>query len=294
MRAIVFDGDLTLSSIPPPPIPEGWVLGKVQTAMISSIDRALINGLLPLLERRVIGTFGVIRVIEEGVNSSAHSGEVYGVKAKCGNQLIGLTTDGLMAEYATIPSECLTEVKDLEENPIFNPLYIEFSFIKDLMKYTEPDFKCLILGCSFTSLIMALNLMKISDVTVACKDGELTRKLSDAGVHTSTIRKVKHNYYDLIALADYNPFYIINSVSYLNHHGILYIPPHFPSIIHVIPLSTSKVKIVRGKYGNLRDGYKSVKKVPRKELDNYVTVTQNIEEVIPLFKYYPRVILLKA
>jgi D-arabinose 1-dehydrogenase-like Zn-dependent alcohol dehydrogenase len=294
MQAIVFDKDLNLSNIPPPPIPEGWVLGKVQAAMISFIDKALISGLLPLPERRVIGSFGIIRVVKEGVNSPGCSGGIYGVKAKCGNHLIGLTTDGLMAEYVAIPTECLVEVKDQDMDPTFIPLYIEFSFINDLMRYTDTGLKCLILGCSFTSLVIALNLRRISDVTVACKDGNLIRKLSESGIQVSTIRRVKRNYFDLIVLADYNPYYIISSISYLNHRGILYIPPHFPNILPSIPLNVTKVEIVRGEYGSPRDGHKLMKEVPNKMLNDYIAITQKFEDVIPLLKYYSRVVLLKA
>ncbi len=297
MKAIVFNGALRLTKLPPPPIPEGWVFGQVLSAMYTPYDTSVLSEFH--MEKRTVGSFGVIRIIELGVNSSGEPGKIYGVKPLCDGEALVLDLEGLMREYASVPSVCLVsipreEVGSGEEVLGRIPLYIEFSLVSSVKKEVVNYEKVLILGCNFTSLVTSLNLLDSHDVVAACTGGSqqnYLRRLAEMGVKVIKASHLREDYFDSIIVSSGNPYYIMRSVTYAKDGGeIIFMHIAGPTIPISYSIKEGEVKLKAASFSSMRDGKEALRALTDDVLRNEVAVTKVLEEIPSLSRIYGRAV----
>ena len=289
MKAVVWEHDLIVREVPVPPIPEGWVLGKVISAMLSPIDRSATVGAQPLPPGRIMGSYGVIRVVEPGIGSGAGPGELYGVQPYCEDSILGVNLDGTMGEYASVPSSCLIKLRNnlLSER---TPLWIEFSFIDQLKELARRSESTLLVGCSFTAYIIANSLRNVADFNVACVERALMKEISELGVPVKKIINLGEKKYDLVVLEPTSAYYSMKALTLLKKDGTLYVPPTHTKLQLEYSGHPMSFNVVRAVIGDIESGKQAIETINKKVLSSAVVTTENMEEVPLLAKYFGRVI----
>ena len=295
MKALVWDHDLFIDDVQIPPIPEGWVLGRTLSASLSSIDRSIISGLHPGTPRRVLGSYGVVRVLEVGIHAEAEQGKIYGVVPYCQDKVIPLHIDGLMSEYSSIPSKCLRSMPSDADLGIA-PLGLEVSFLNHLKEVVADTEKVLMIGCGFQGYIISSYLSSITDLIVSCPDAEkaLMKEISGLGVKVLSIDKVLNEKFDAVIFNSTSTYYSIKAPRLLKDGGVLYLTPLLPSYVTTLTQIPGSFKVVWGKHTLIRQGMEAVSKLPKHLMNRYVRVTDELEEVPQLIRHFPRVIYVSS
>jgi len=281
LKSVKWCEGVEVREVPIPPIPQGWVLGKVLTAMTYSPK---LTGFSEVMIRNVtLGSFGVVRVVEAGVESNVVVGKIYGVVPFCGVGFLGLDVDGLLSEYSVIPSTCLIELKG-EPIDKYSSLYIEFSYVEELLKIARRLNSAIIVGCDFTSYVLSLSLKSLVDVTAFCND-EVFKPLHEVGI---SVRKdlSELRSYDLAIITE-NPRFEITK--YLTNAGIIYLTPKQPHITLRYFGQPKKVSLVRPSRFNYDSGRKALSGIVKYVLESNVAFTNDFNEVKNLVEVFPRV-----
>ncbi len=292
MKALVWEHDLLVKEVPIPPIPEGWVLGKVLTAMLSPIDRSVTAGVQPTPPGRILGSYGVIRVVEPGINSEVNPGEIFGVQPYCNENIVGVEINGVLSDYASVPTSCLVKIRNELSNDHI-PLWIEFSFLKELSEIAEDSNEALIVGCTFTSYVIASELRKKTDVTVGCVERALMKDIAELGVTVKKIVNVEGEKYDLVVLEPTSAYYSMKAVRMVKDDGIMYIPPSHPRLLLDYGGFPRHFSIIRASLSSLESGKTAIENLHPKVLKSAVVTTDNFEEIPSLAKFFGRVIYVR-
>ena len=288
MRALVWEQNVTLKDIPVPPVPKGWVLGKVLYAMFGPIDRSIMLGLHPVEPERVAGSIGVVRIIEPGVEvSDVNPGEVYAVIPYCQDGVIGIDYDGLLADYVALPHECLIKVDRSNLKPEL-PLWIEFSFLDELTRVVQGK-KTLIVGCGFSGYVTARYLKGRCDMRVACIEKALYEDIASLGVEVMMLDNVRGKY-DVIVVEPLSIYSTLQVLKYLNENGTLVFPPTQPKVLLSYSGFPRVFNILRPHLGNVDVGRKALEKIPEKLRKNAYAIIRRLDEIPVLVRYYGRVI----
>lgn len=297
MKALVWNGEAVVEERPIPPIPRGWVLGKVLAASLTSIDAAVTSGTLPVIPGRILGSYGLIRIVEPGVDASFGPGEVVGVTplSSCGTLAIDL--DGVMSEYAAVPSDTLIDVsRDATKGKNLWKLLLmlEFSFVPALADIVEGK-DILILGTGISTYIIASFLKNYSRITVIGRESPFLKRLAGLGIKVLSARKHLSKeglLFDAVILCAIHSYMAMASPMYLRSGGALVLPPNTPhgKLVLSYPNTLSKMVIVRPEHGSLRDGEEVLKEVGTNLLESVIGVTKSFEEVGMLRRHYARII----
>lgn len=292
MKAIIWEHDLAVKEVPVPPIPEGWVLGKVLSAMLSPIDRSVTAGVQPIPPGRILGSYGTIRVVEPGINSGVNPGETFGVQPYCNESIVGVDINGVLSDYASIPASCLIKFREEPSNE-YTPLWIEFSFLKELSGIAEDSDETLIVGCSFTSYVIASELRRKTDVTVGCVERALMKDIASLGVTIKKIANVEGEKYDLVVLEPTSAYYSMRAIRMLKEGGSLYIPPSHPRLLLDYSGFPRRFSIIRASLSSLESGRNAIERLDRKVLKSAVVTADNFDEIPSLAKFFGRVIYVR-
>ncbi len=293
MKALAWTPELSIKEYPSPPIPKGWVFGKVIFGMISTLDNSFKAG-LPIPLGRIAGSYGVLRVLEAGIDSGAEDGRVYGVVPYSKAGVLGIDIDGLMGSYASVPSDSLIKLEGKQSGELNEllPLWLEFSYIPHLKEAIKDSVNPLILGCNFTTYIIASNLRETKDITVGCFSNDFLKKISELGVKAINISKSSERGFDFVILGVLSSYHLMNVFNYLGDYEELriYLPPDIPAVFLKLPDTSRKVVIERAKFSDPQKGLKALKNVPGEVLKKNVAVTKELKEIPHLVRRYPRII----
>ncbi len=293
MKVLAWTPELSVEEYPPPPIPKEWVFGKVISAMISSLDKSFKVG-LPTPVGRVAGSYGVLRVLENGVGSGAAEGKIYGVIPYSKEGVLGIDINGLMSVYASVPSDSLInlEGKVLSESSEMLPLWLEFSFIPHLKEIIKESENPLILGCNFMTYVIAANLRNEKEITAGCISKDLLKLMSELGVKVVNISKTSGGSFDFVVLGVLSSYYLMNVFNYLRSDGEvrIYLPPNATAVVLKLPDTARKAIIQRAKLGDPREGFKALSNIQEDILKKNIAVAKDLREVIHLIGYYPRIL----
>lgn len=288
MRALVWGHHVGVVDKPVPPIPEGWVLGKVMAAMFGPIERATVLGIQPIEPGRVLGSFGVMRIVERGVGvKDIGPGQVVAVPAYCTGRIIGVDMDGLLADYASVPRECVRPVPSDYLSPL-TPLWLEFSFL-DGLREAVAGRDTLAIGCGFTGYVTASYIRGVADLTVACVERGLMEEIGKLGVRTMMLDSVEGSY-DVVVLEPLSTYATFVALRFLKDGGILILPPTQSKIVLKYMGFPPKLTLYRPGFGNLAVGKEAIDAVPKKIMTQAVVTVKNLDEVRVMSRYYGRVI----
>ncbi len=298
MKALLWVGEAVVRDVSVPPIPRGWVLGRVLAASLSSIDAAVTSGTIPVLPGRVLGSYGVIRVVEPGVDSGFGPGEVLGVVSLSKGGFLGLDIDGLMREYASVPKECLRRVINVEQSKLWlYPLMLEFSFIPALRDGVVGK-DVLVMGTGISTYVIASYLRGDSRVSVLGDSSSLVKKLAGLGVKVVSTKKAAELYgaFDAVVLCAMSSYLIMISPRFVGDGGLLIIPPntYVGKLVFDDPLALTRVTLWRPPHAGIGEGADVVGVVDEGFLKSIVAVTNDLSEAAVLRRHYARVIYVSA
>ncbi len=296
MKALVWNGEAVVEERPVPPIPKGWVLGKVLAASLTSIDAAVTSGTLPVIPGRVLGSYGLIRVVEPGVDTPFGPGEVVGVTPLSSEGTLVIDLDGVMSEYASVPSDTII---DVGKNAVKSAdlwkllLMLEFSFVPKLTDIVGGK-DVLILGTGISTYIIASFLKSYSRITVIGRESPFLKRLAGLGVKVLSTKKhlnKERSLFDAVILCAIHSYMAMASPTYLRSGGTLVLPPNTPhgKLVLSYPNTLSRIMIVRPEHGDLRDGEEVLRSVGADLLESVIGVAKSFEEVGVLRRHYARI-----
>ncbi len=296
MKALVWNGEAVVEERPVPPIPKGWVLGKVLAASLTSIDAAVTSGTYPVIPGRVLGSYGLIRVVEPGVDAPFGPGEVVGVTPLSSEGTLVIDLDGVMSEYASVPSDTAI---DVGKNAVKSAdlwkllLMLEFSFVPKLTDIVGGK-DVLILGTGISTYIIASFLKSYSRITVIGRESPFLKRLAGLGVKVLSAKKhlnKERSLFDAVILCAIHSYMAMASPTYLRSGGTLVLPPNTPhgKLVLSYPNTLSRIMIVRPEHGDLRDGEEVFRSVGADLLESVIGVAKSFEEVGVLRRHYARI-----
>ena len=199
-----------------------------------------------------------------------------------------------MSSYASVPSDSLIKLEGLrlsEENELL-PLWIEFSFIPHLKEVIKDSKNPLILGCNFMTYVIVTNLLGEKDLTVGCISNGFIKQISELGAKVVNASKIVGGAFDFVVVGVLSPYYIMNILNHLRgvKEVFVYLPPDIPAVVLKLPNTLKRALIQRAELGDVGEGRKALSLVRDDVLKKNVAVTEDLEEVPHLFKYYSRVV----
>ncbi len=301
MKALVWNGEAIIEERPVPPIPRGWVLGKVLAASLTSIDAAVTSGTLPVIPGRVLGSYGLIRVVEPGVDAPFGPGEVVGVTPLSSEGTLVIDLDGVMSEYAAVPSDTIIDVSKniVKSEDLWKLLLmLEFSFVPKLTDIVGGK-DVLILGTGISTYIIASFLKSYSRITVIGRESPFLKRLAGLGVKVLSAKKhlnKEGSLFDAVILCAIHSYMAMASPTYLRSGGTLVLPPNTPhgKLVLSYPNTLSRIVIVRPEHGDLRDGEEVLRSVGTDLLESVIGVARSFEEVGVLRMHYARITYVKG
>ncbi len=301
MKALVWNGEAIVEERPVPPIPRGWVLGKVLAASLTSIDAAVTSGSLPVIPGRVLGSYGLIRIVEPGVDAPFDPGEVVGVTPLSSEGTLVIDLDGVMSEYAAVPSDTIIDVgKNVvkSENLWKLLLMLEFSFVPKLTDIVGGK-DVLILGTGISTYIIASFLKSYSRITVIGRESPFLKRLAGLGVKVLSAKKhlnKERSLFDAVILCAIHSYMAMASPTYLRSGGTLVLPPNTPhgKLVLSYPNTLSRIVIVRPEHGGLRDGEEVLRSVGADLLESVIGIAKSFEEAGVLRRHYARITYVKG
>ncbi len=296
MKALVWNGEAVVEERPVPPIPKGWVLGKVLAASLTSIDAAVTSGTYPVIPGRVLGSYGLIRVVEPGVDAPFGPGEVVGVTPLSSEGTLVIDLDGVMSEYASVPSDTAIDVgkSAVKSADLWKLLLmLEFSFVPKLTDIVGGK-DVLILGTGISTYIIASFLKSYSRITVIGRESPFLKRLAGLGVKVLSAKKhlnKERSLFDVVILCAIHSYMAMASPTYLRSGGTLVLPPNTPhgKLVLSYPNTLSRIMIVRPEHGDLRDGEEVLRSVGADLLESVIGVAKSFEEVGVLRRHYARI-----
>lgn len=115
-QAVVFDGHIEVREYPGAVVRESAFVKPIYI-YIGDIERAIVENKIPISKPIVLGSTGIVRVLEVISNETEYTGKVYTVSAMGFKGILGVDEDGILATYSSIHPSYLDE-QLLEPSPI--------------------------------------------------------------------------------------------------------------------------------------------------------------------------------
>ncbi|MEM0004137.1 MAG: hypothetical protein QXN97_02250 [Desulfurococcaceae archaeon] len=166
-KTLIYSGVLEVIEYPGVIFKES-ILVKPLYVYIGDIEKEIVTGHLPINKPIKLGSMGVVRVVEVQGSNTEYSGQTYSVSPFGSKGLLGISEDGILANFSSIHPSYLDEPL-LEVTPMdaLRPL-IKHGF--ELAKNSvEP---VLIEGCGLIGLITGLSLRSLGmEPLFYCEEG---------------------------------------------------------------------------------------------------------------------------
>ncbi|MGC8982288.1 MAG: hypothetical protein ACP5KA_00805 [Desulfurococcaceae archaeon] len=155
LKAIVYRGRLEVVDYPAVPASED-LLVKPLYVYVGDVENAIIKGTLPLVKPVILGSVGVVKVIEVLEGWTEYTGKTYSVTPIGSIGILGVHLNGLLTSYVSIPRSYIDE-----ELPQPTPL----DSIKPLAKHageiaTISEEPVLVEGCGILGILVGLLLRR--------------------------------------------------------------------------------------------------------------------------------------
>ena len=283
VNCLVFsDGAINVKGLyPPPPLSESYVLAKVLRAIIGPIERYLITHPYMLSSDRVLGSQGLIRVIE-GVNvDSRIISKLFIVKPKGPKGTLGLDVDGILCNYACIHKDYLIPVPQTVLDKPQYTLLSEIYWLNKLLKIVK-GMKVLIVGTGLISYLTSWFIHKyVSKLTIAYVDDVVVREIRDLPVELKRLSNLDKSFDIVIPLMN-SPLITRLSIKYTSSKSVIAIPPQL--ISRLMPLTFIKDRLTLVDLGSISHlGIERLAEVIDKNvrvIRNYVCAVKDLNECI--------------
>ncbi|MEO3993348.1 MAG: hypothetical protein QN229_03440 [Desulfurococcaceae archaeon TW002] len=281
-----YEGKAILEETTIPPIPPKHVLAKVLSTLIYSPYKNR-NVLKNMKSGRTLGSFGIVKIVEPGVETNVMPGEVYGVEPYTTYGILGLDVDGLASEYTVIPKEALVSLKGIKPEKV-SPLHVEFGYIHELTKLAENSSRGLIIGCGFTAYVLGLIVKNYRNTEILCLNTEYLKSLRDLGL---PLKKDLENLKDKVDLLVLTEDIEIDLRNLLRDSAWIYITPGtFTLSLHYYGIPP-KIKLVRPKTFKPKYSIKFLNKISPHIIESQIKIVNELSQVIEALSLFERVLV---
>jgi len=263
-----------------PPLKRDFVLGKTISGALTHIERYISLGLIPTELGRVLGSLGIIKVIEVGVNLSNSLIGRYFMLLPSHRGVGGLDFDGVLAEYTAIPAHNLIPISKSSATDPYTLLYAEFSYIHNILRYVE-DREVLILGCGLSSYILASYIKDLCNVYVACVDGGFRPHIAGLGVYVANYDNIPQKTYDAVIVNTLSNSVILQIPNLVRNNGVIIVPPTLPRRTFILSLNTKvrRIRVLTPTFAGVDHG-KNVLSRCEDLVRRYVNVVNSFEDAL--------------
>lgn len=180
VEKIVYDGVVKTLESPAQVVPRGYVIGKPLHVFIDGIENAVINGIYPIDKPVVLGSTGVVRVLEAPSADERLSGKVAFVSPVSEKGLLSVDLDGLLSTYVVVPEEHIIGITNTMPKPL-SALSCIASLSYRLALEAGPN--PVIIGCGVSGLMTALHVLSDGGSTeIICVRRESLRYARSVGL----------------------------------------------------------------------------------------------------------------
>ncbi len=214
VEKIVYDGVVKTLESTAQVVPRGYVIGKPLHVFIDGIENAVINGVYPIDKPVVLGSTGIVRVLEAPSADEGLSGKIAFVSPISERGLLSVNLDGLLSTYAIIPVEHIIGITNTVPRPLSALSCIaSLSYRLSLEAGPNP----VIIGCGVSGLMTALHvLLDGGTPEVICARRESLRYARSVGLLPIQSSENLKEGYSSIVYTSYAPWILRN----LLRHGV--------------------------------------------------------------------------
>lgn len=281
-----YENKAILEEVIIPPIPPRHVLAKVLSVLIYSPHKNK-NILKNIRIGRTLGSFGLVRIIEPGIETEVVPGEVYGVKPYTNNGVLGLDLDGLASEYAVIPREALISLKGIELNRA-SPLHIEFGYVYELTKLMKNAEKGLIVGCGLTAYVLGLLGRNYRNSEILCLNTEYLKNLKDLGL---PLRKNLEDLKDKVDLLVLTEDVEIDLGNILRDDAWVYVTPGTFILSLRYYGTPSRIRLARPRTFKPEYSVKYLNKISPHIIESQIKIVNELNQVVEALNFFERVLV---
>ncbi len=278
--AVLLTGDLKYSEVPPPPIREGEVLVKVLSAALTPTDVAAARGRLPYAYGKVVGSAGLVRVVELGHGVTGLAvGENAVVSPRCFVEL-ALYRNGVMAEQASLDSRCLEPVPQSLTGIAGLNLSL-FAHLPQVVSLISGS-TMLIAGCGYEAHALTALVKDVIRVEALCSSERGLQRIAKLGIRAH-LREGSGGDFDVVYIASLDPY--VNSVAVRRCGESLYVSPLVPD--HLVPLGSGVRRVLSGARlrPNIAEALSIVRKAGR-DIESVFRVVESLRAVAESARYY--------
>ncbi|MEM4434724.1 MAG: hypothetical protein QXP10_01460 [Sulfolobales archaeon] len=281
--AVVLAGELRYSEVPPPPAREDEALVKVLSAALTPLDVAAVRGYAPYAYGKVVGSAGLVRVLDLGYRvTNLVVGESAVVSPKCFIKL-ALVKNGVMADQASIESSCLEPAPQSLTSSL--GLYTSLLAHLPLVVSSLSGSSVLVAGCGYEAVAL-IKLIKDEVKTEAICVSEFgLRRISRLGVR-AYLRDRVGGEFDVVYVSSLDPY--VNNLAISKCMDSLYISPLVPEYFVTIGSNLKKVMVLSRAKPNIAEALSIARKVGS-EVGNMFKAVDNLKAVVESVKYHTHI-----
>jgi DNA-binding HxlR family transcriptional regulator len=166
----------------------GGVLAKTVYVYIGDLERGILSGLIPVNKPLILGSSGVVRVIEVLGERTEYTGKYYVITPLGNRGFLGLSVNGLLSNYVSLDDSYLEEELSLP-TPIdaIRPFFKHVALLASMCE--EP---VLVEGCGLIGVMLGGFLRELGmNSQLYCESGKRNASILDLNVtsHISNLSK---------------------------------------------------------------------------------------------------------
>lgn len=211
-KSLVYSSGVVEAVEYPAVVVTGSVLGKTVYAYIGDIERGVISGYIPVNKPVVLGSSGIVRVIEVLSEKTEYTGKYYTVTPFGSRGILGLSINGLLSNYVSLDDSYLEE--ELTTPTPMDALRPFFKHVAQLASVCEEP--VLVEGCGLTGVMLGGFLRELGLTSHHyCERGRRNASVLDLDV-TSHISNLSRKWRTLVitSLNTASKFRVMREVEY--------------------------------------------------------------------------------
>jgi len=168
MLAIIFNQGINLANVVEKPVYKDYYQVKPEKVLLNGIENAIYLGLLWVEPYRILGTFGIVKILKSGLDVDKTLEGKYAVSLGYSKKYGGLGSeiDGILAEKSVIPEDSIVPISEeqLRDNRII--LYPHLSIVKQIVNEVDTDEVLVIGNGILTALIVRALRDKVKRISL--------------------------------------------------------------------------------------------------------------------------------
>ncbi len=292
VKGIVWYGGAAVAEVRRPPLKRGEVLGKVLAASITHIERLVSLGLIPTEVGRVLGSVGLIKVIDISSDLDSTLIGKYLLLLPRPSNIGGINFDGVLTEVVSIPYKLLMPISKYYASVPEVLIYAELSYIHEIVDHVKNK-EVLVLGCGPTSYITVKYIKDLCNVYVGYLHNQQMRsKIAELGVYVANYENISKGDYDIIIILTADTYLALNILKLIKNPEIIVVPPtNYRVLINITKFNHNNVvKLLIPNYVISNHVFESLSNAFR-DVKNLTGFINSFEEALGSMFYFWRTVL---